>query len=125
MTLRWDDIDRIAGEFRLRDSKTGARRVPLTPAVEWLLQRVPRIEGNPWIITGQNPGDHLKNLDIIWQRLRARAGLDDVRVHDCRHSCATGAHLYEISSACGCREFLYPIVLVFFSKHSPQSPQRI
>ena len=91
LTLRWDDIDRIAGELRLRDSKTGARRVPLTPAVEWLLQRIPRIEGNPWIITGQNPGDHLKNLDMIWQRLRARAGLDDVRVHDCRHSYASRA----------------------------------
>ena len=31
LTLRWDDIDRTAGEFRLRDGKTGARMVPLTP----------------------------------------------------------------------------------------------
>ena len=91
VTLRWDDVDRTAGELRLRDSKTGARRVPLTPAVEWLLERMPRIEGNPWIITGQNPGDHLKNLDMIWQRLRARAKLDDVRIHDCRHSYASRA----------------------------------
>ena len=28
LTLRWDDIDRTAGEFRLRDGKTGARMVP-------------------------------------------------------------------------------------------------
>ena len=75
LTLRWDDIDRTAGGIQLRDSKTGARRVPLTPAVKWVLERIPRIEGNPWIITGQNPGDRLKNLDMIWQRIRRRAGL--------------------------------------------------
>ena len=34
VTLCWDDIDRTAGEIRLRDSKTGARRIPMTPAVE-------------------------------------------------------------------------------------------
>ena len=91
VTLRWDDIDRTAGEIRLRDTKTGARRIPLTPAVEWVLAGIPRIEGNPWIIAGQKPGDHLKNLDQIWLRLRPRAGLDDVRVHDCRHSYASRA----------------------------------
>ena len=89
VTLQWDDIDRIAGELRLRDSKTGARRVPLTPAVEWVLDGIPRIDGNPWVIAGKNPGDHLKNLDGIWLRLRARAGLDDVRIHDWRHSFAS------------------------------------
>ncbi len=46
VTLRWDDIDRTAGEIRLRDSKTGARRIPLTPPVEWVLAGISRIEGN-------------------------------------------------------------------------------
>ena len=91
VTLRWDDIDRTAGEIRISDSKTGARRVPLTPAVERVLAGIPRIEGNPWVIAGQNPGDHLKNLDQIWLRLRPRAGLDDVRIHDARHSFASRA----------------------------------
>ena len=91
VTLKWDDIDRTAGEVRLRDSKTGARRVPLTPAVDWVLAGIARIEGNPWVIAGDNPGDHLKNLDGIWQRLRRRAGLDDVRIHDGRHSYASRA----------------------------------
>ena len=91
VTLRWDDIDRTAGEIRLRDAKTGARRAPLTPAVEWVLAGIPRIEGNPWVIAGQNPGDHLKNLDAIWLRLRKRARLDGVRIHDARHSFASRA----------------------------------
>ena len=32
LTLRWDDVDRTAGELRLRNGKTGWRSVPLTPA---------------------------------------------------------------------------------------------
>ena len=91
VTLRWDDIDRTAREIRIRDSKTGARRVPLTPAIEWVLAGIARIEGNPWVIAGKKPGAHLSNLDQAWARLRARAGLEDVRIHDCRHSFASHA----------------------------------
>ena len=91
VTLRWDDVDRGARELRLSDTKTGPRRVPLTPAVEWVLDRIPRVEGNPWVIAGRKPGTRLSNLDGAWQRLRDRAGLDDVRLHDCRHSYASRA----------------------------------
>ena len=110
LTLRWDDVDRTAGVLRLRDGKTGARRVILTPAMVWLLERIPRIEGNPWVITGKNPGDHLKNLDAIWLRLRKRAGLDDLRIHDCRHSYASralaiGEAIPLISEVLGHRKF--------------------
>ena len=91
LALRWDDIDRTAGELRLRDSKSGARQVPLTLAVEGVLARLPRIEGNPWVIAGQKPGTHLKGLGHVWQRLQARAGLEDMRIHDCRHSFASQA----------------------------------
>ncbi len=91
VTLRWDDIDRTAGEVRLRDTKTGIRRVPLTPAIDSVLAGIPRIESNPWVITGKKPGRHLAGIEGIWMRLRARAGLQDVRLHDCRHSYASRA----------------------------------
>ncbi len=91
MTLRWDDVDRSAGELHIRDGKTGHRRAPLTPAVEEVLERIPRIEGNPWVITGQKAGGHLTDLDAVWLRLRQRAGPHGVRIHDCRHSYASRA----------------------------------
>ena len=72
LTLRWDNIDRTAGELRLRDGKTGPRRVPLTPAVARVLARIPRIEGNPWVIAGEKPGSRLKRIDPLWVQLRAR-----------------------------------------------------
>ena len=91
LTLRWDDVDRGAGEFRLRDGKTGARMVPLTPAAEAVLARIERVPANPWVVVGREPGRRLTTLNGDWYRLRARAGLDDVRVHDLRHSYASRA----------------------------------
>ena len=91
LTLRWDDVDRAAGEFRLRDGKTGARMVPLTHEAEEVLAGIARVPGNPWVIAGKEPGRRLTSLNGDWYRLRARAGLDDVRIHDLRHSFASRA----------------------------------
>ena len=91
LTLRWDDIDRTAGEFRLRDGKTGARMVPLTPTAETVLAGIARVPSNPWVIVGKQPGTHLSTITADWYRLRAQADLDDVRIHDLRHSYASRA----------------------------------
>ena len=91
LTLRWDDVDRTAGEFRLRDGKTGARMVPLTPTAETVLAGIARVPANPWVIVGKQPGTHLSTITADWYRLRAHAGLDDVRIHDLRHSYASRA----------------------------------
>ena len=91
LELRWDDIDRTAGEMQLRDGKTGTRLVPLTPTVVGVLERVPPVPGNPWVIAGKKPGTHLININDPWLIVRARAGLDGVRIHDLRHSWASRA----------------------------------
>ena len=51
--------------------------------------RHPRRPHNPWVIVGKQPGAHLPTITAEWYRLRARAGLDDVRIHDLRHSYAS------------------------------------
>jgi integrase len=52
---------------------------------------MPRLHGNPYVIPGKNAGARLINLHKPWQRLRARAGLNEVRIHDLRHSFASVA----------------------------------
>ena len=89
--LRWDDVDLEAGELRLRDTKTGPRVVPLSPAAVQLLAGLPRSGGNQWVIPGRKPGTHLVRLGNAWRLLRKRAGLNDVRLHDLRHSFASSA----------------------------------
>ena len=91
LTLRWDDVDRHARELRLRDSKSGPCMVTLTSAVEGVLDGIRRKPGNPWVIVGEAPGTRLMTLKSTWKRVKKRAGLHDVRLHDLRHSYATRA----------------------------------
>ena len=91
LSLQWQDVDLEAGDLRLRDSKTGPRAVPLSPPAVRVLAELPRVPGNPWVIPGRKPGTHMTNLDGPWRIVRKRAGLDDVRIHDCRHSFASRA----------------------------------
>ena len=89
--LRWDDLNFDTGEMRLPDSKTGARMVPLTSAAAKVLKDLPRTPDSPWVFPGKKKGTRLVNLNDSWERVRKRAGLDGVRLHDLRHSFASRA----------------------------------
>ena len=91
LTLRWRDVDFEARELNLVDSKTGARTVPLSPEAVEVLLNIPRVGGNPYVIPGKIRGRHLRNLNDPWSLIRKRAGIEDMRLHDCRHSFASRA----------------------------------
>ena len=91
LTLRWDDVDHKTGEIRLRDAKTGARMVALTPAALRVLMAIRRVPRSPWVFRGSARDTHLASLSKPWLRVRARAGIGDVRIHDLRHSYASRA----------------------------------
>jgi len=89
LTLQWDHVDFERTCLRLPDSKTGAKVIHLNaPALE-LLTSLPRIQGNPYVIPGQKAGAHLINLEKPWRAIRKQSGLNEVRLHDLRHSFAS------------------------------------
>jgi len=89
--LRWDDLNFETGEIRLPDTKTGTRMVPLTSPVAEVLNSLPRTPDNPWVFPGRKKGTRLVNLNDSWDRVRKRARLDGVRLHDLRHTFAPRA----------------------------------
>ncbi len=91
LTLGWEHVDMEGQCLRLPDSKTGAKVVYLPPAALEILADLDRSDDNPYVITGAKKGSHLVNLRKPWGRIRAKAGLDDVRIHDLRHSFASMA----------------------------------
>ena len=93
LTLRWEHVDLDRSELRLPDSKTGAKIVHLgDPAIE-VLRGLVREDDNPWVITSPKPGEPLSDVHDQWHRIRCRAGIKDVRLHDLRHSYASGGLL--------------------------------
>jgi integrase len=91
MTLKWEHVDFANRLLRLPDSKSGAKVVHLGQPAADLLTGSPLVVGNPWVISGTLPGQRLSDLQPFWQRVRARAGLKDVRIHDLRHTFASAA----------------------------------
>lgn len=91
MTLKWDYVDFEGSALHLPDSKTGAKTVHIGAPALQVLSKIDRIEDNPWVITGKIPGAHLTDLQPPWRRIRKRAGIADVRIHDLRHTFASTA----------------------------------
>ena len=108
LTLRWDYIDWEHACLRLPDSKTGGKVVPLGAAALEVLAGLPQSKDNPYVLPGAK-GGHFVGLPKAWQRIRKRAGLDNVRLHDLRHSFASvavagGDSLYLVGKVLGHRQ---------------------
>ncbi len=89
LTLTWEEVDLERGILFLKNSKTGQKPVFLNEAAKEILQTLPRVSRNPYVIIGNKTGEHLVNLRKPWHRIRKEAELEDVRLHDLRHSFAS------------------------------------
>lgn len=89
LTLKWDYVDLDRALISLPDSKTGRKPIYLNSLAVEVLAGLPRVEGNPYVIAGDKPGAHLVNIRKPWYRIRKLAGIDDVRIHDLRHTFAS------------------------------------
>ncbi|MEM8970609.1 MAG: site-specific integrase [Pseudomonadota bacterium] len=89
LPLLWTEVDLGKHRLNLNDSKTGEKVVELNPDAVEVLAAIPRVASNPYVIVGAKEGHHLVAIQDVWERVRARARLENVRLHDLRHSFAS------------------------------------
>ncbi|NOC83340.1 site-specific integrase [Ruegeria sp. HKCCD6428] len=83
LSMEWCNVDLDTCTVLLPKTKNGhARLVPLSPRAVSVLSQLPRDDGRVLPIT-------TNAVRLAWQRLRARAGVDDIRLHDLRAQAAT------------------------------------
>jgi integrase len=107
--LAWDDIDLKARTIRLRDAKAGARTVHLGTAAVAILAAAPERDGY-LACSAFDPEKPITPaaMEHVWDRVRGRAGLEGVRLHDLRHTVGTlaalgGANAFAIRNLLGHR----------------------
>ncbi len=104
---KWSYVDWKNKTLLVPKSKSGrARVIALNQSAIALLTATPRIEGNEYIFPSEVTGKPSASLFFPWSRIRERAGLDDVRLHDLRHSFASflvnrGVSLYVVQGLLG------------------------
>ncbi|HEX3950074.1 MAG TPA: tyrosine-type recombinase/integrase [Steroidobacteraceae bacterium] len=104
---KWEYVDWKNKTLLVPKSKSGrARMIALNQSAIALLTSMPRLDGNPYIFPSPVTGRPSASLFFPWSRIRQRAGLDDMRLHDLRHSFASflvnrGVSLYVVQGLLG------------------------
>ena len=102
---RWMDFDFDTKIWRIPMSKSDkARHVPISDSLELLLNSIPK--ACEWVFANPKTLKPFTSFFYSWDNARCQAGLDDVRVHDLRHSFASflvnnGRSLYEVQRILG------------------------
>lgn len=108
LNAKWKDFNLVEKQWRIPVTKSGyARHVPLNEAAMNILVSVKQM-GLSGVYVFPNPktGKPYAQITAVWQRIRKIAGLEDVRLHDLRHSFASllvnsGRTLYEVQRLLG------------------------
>ena len=87
--LRWKEVD--GDRLCLVDSKTGPRTVYLSKTAQAVIAGQPRT-GSPYVFPSLTDGSRPRSSEIsLWRKVRREARVEDVRLHDLRHTFASHA----------------------------------
>lgn len=87
LCMHWGDVNLDRAEWRLKTTKNGMpQTVTLSPqAMEVLRNRLPA-DIMSFVFPGKGKSGHLVEPKKGWERILARAGLADLRIHDLRRT---------------------------------------
>ena len=93
--LKWCEVDFDLGFLRLLDSKTGAKPVPVGKSALAILEQQQKLEGSPYVFPADKLGrkgidrKYFQGTESFGYEIRKAARLEDVRLHDLRHTAAS------------------------------------
>ncbi|WP_276818925.1 tyrosine-type recombinase/integrase [Mailhella massiliensis] len=106
LSAQWGHVDFSLRLLKVPLSKSGKTRyIPLSHEALSVLNSLPR--NGKWIFPGDAEGQrHMSSLFYAWNTIRGRLGLNNVRLHDLRHTFASllinsGHSLYEVQKILG------------------------
>ena len=89
LKLRWSEVD--GDMLRLAEAKTGPRTVWLSEAAQAVIAHQPRTE-SAFVFPSPRDPDRPQSCNLgLWRRARTETGIEDVRLHDLRHTMASQA----------------------------------
>lgn len=88
-SLRWEYVQ--SPRLMLPDSKTGAKIIWLNGPALNVIDALPDRRSTGFVFPARRSESRPLALDVPWTRIRKRAALPDVRLHDLRHSFASVA----------------------------------
>jgi integrase len=95
LNLCWDQVDFDAGIITLAETKAGRpQTVMMNAPAQRILKELEQAKASTWVVP--SPSDSKRPLsksamEGVWLRIRSAAKLDDVRLHDLRHTVGTYA----------------------------------
>ena len=94
VNLRWREVD--GDTLNLADSKTGPRKVFLNVPARAIIERQAQTE-SPFVFPSPRDPERACSPNLpLWYSVRRQAGIEDVRLHDLRHTFASQAVLQGI-----------------------------
>lgn len=109
LSAKWSDVDLEKGVFIVSAKNSKSKRmrsVPLNDSALEILSQLDTQNRHEYLFINQKTGNPYTTIGKVWNRLRMKAGLKHLRLHDLRHQYASflvngGRTLYEVQQILG------------------------
>lgn len=109
LSAKWSDVDMSKGIFTIRATNAKSKKlrgVPLNESAIEILNQLDAQGKFEYLFVNRLTGMPYRNIHKVWHRLREKAGLKHLRLHDLRHQYASflvnsGRTLYEVQQIFG------------------------
>jgi integrase len=85
-SLSWDMVDFDGGYLRLPDSKTRYKIIHMNAGALQVISELTPLEGSDFVFPAVRGVSYFQGTSKIWKQIKKRAGFENVRLHDLRHS---------------------------------------